>query len=98
MYVALQVTGALSTAGEHKKALEQAEKMEQEYVSLMTGQRSVDGSVGRGNGAGDEDGEETAKKVSVRVHVCTMSNILFTQPYTGQAFFHIQATCCKFSS
>ena len=33
-----QVADALATAGEHKKALDQAEKIEQEFVTLMTGQ------------------------------------------------------------
>lgn len=36
----------MSTAAEHKKALEQAEKMEQEFVALMTGQRTGDGAGG----------------------------------------------------
>ena len=40
------MAGALSTAAEHKKALEQAEKMEQEFVALMTGQRTGDGAGG----------------------------------------------------
>jgi len=33
-----QVADALATAGEHRKALDQAEKIEQEFVTLMTGQ------------------------------------------------------------
>ena len=33
-----QIADALSKVGEHKKAVEQAEKIEQEFVSLMTGQ------------------------------------------------------------
>ncbi len=35
----IQVAHALTTAGEHKKALEQAERIEQEFVSLMTGRK-----------------------------------------------------------
>ena len=35
----LQVAEALSKVREHKKAVEQAEKIEQEFVSLMTGQK-----------------------------------------------------------
>ena len=35
----LKVGDALATAGEHKKALEQAERIEQEFISLMTGQK-----------------------------------------------------------
>ena len=34
-----QVRDALTTAGEHKKALNQAEKIEQEFITLMTGQK-----------------------------------------------------------
>ena len=34
----MQVAEALSKVREHKKAVEQAEKIEQEFVSLMTGQ------------------------------------------------------------
>ena len=33
-----QVADALTTAGEHRKALDQAEKIEQEFITLMTGQ------------------------------------------------------------
>ena len=33
------MAAALATAGEHRKALEEAERMEQEFLSLMTGQR-----------------------------------------------------------
>ncbi len=33
-----QIADALNKVGEHKKAVEQAEKIEQEFVSLMTGQ------------------------------------------------------------
>ena len=29
----------MTTAGEHKKALNQAEKIEQEFITLMTGQK-----------------------------------------------------------
>ena len=39
IYVQLQVADALSTTSEHKKFLEQAEKIEKEFVSLMTGQK-----------------------------------------------------------
>ena len=35
----LKVAEALSKVKEHKKAVEQAEKIEQEFVSLMTGQK-----------------------------------------------------------
>ena len=34
-----KVAEALSKVKEHKKAVEQAEKIEQEFVSLMTGQK-----------------------------------------------------------
>ena len=34
-----QVGDALTTVGEHKKALNQAEKIEQEFITLMTGQK-----------------------------------------------------------
>ena len=36
------MAAALATAGEHRKALEEAERMEQEFLSLMTGQRPRD--------------------------------------------------------
>ena len=35
----IQVAEALTKVREHKKAVDQAEKIEQEFVSLMTGQR-----------------------------------------------------------
>lgn len=35
----VKVAEALSKVKEHKKAVEQAEKIEQEFISLMTGQR-----------------------------------------------------------
>ena len=57
----MQVASALRTAGEHKKALEQAQRMEQEFVSLMTGQRSMVGSLTESEGGEQTKGEELAR-------------------------------------
>ena len=35
----MQVGVALATVGEHRKSLDQAEKIELEFISLMTGQK-----------------------------------------------------------
>ena len=53
-----QVASALGTAAKHRKALEQAQRMEKEFVSFMTGQRGSDGRGGGPDGTGS-DGEET---------------------------------------
>ena len=70
----MQVASALRTAGQHKKTLEQAQRMEQEFLSLVTGQRSVDGSVADSEGGGETEGEESTR-VSPRglVHVCSFT-------------------------
>ena len=70
--VDVQVASALRTAGQHRKALEQAQRMEQEFVSLMTGQRSVDGSLVTVDSDG---GEETEGEESLRVS--TLLALLF---------------------
>ena len=38
-YFLLQVAEALGRVTEHRRALEEAEKIEQEFMTLMTGQR-----------------------------------------------------------
>jgi hypothetical protein len=58
------VASALRTAGQHRRALEQAQRMEQEFVSLMTGQRSVDGSLAADSddcGEEETEGEESTR-------------------------------------
>ena len=67
----VQVAGALGTVGEHRKALEQAERMEQEYVCLMTGQRSVDDSMTQSDVTEREGEEEGETRVRMCIHAYT---------------------------
>ena len=65
-----QVASALKTAGEHRKVLEEAQRMEQEYVSLMTGQRSVEGgSRSSLTGSEETEGETTARVSSAAIEL-----------------------------
>ena len=45
----LQIADALAAVREHKKALTQAEKLEQEFIALMTGQTFSDNINIHGN-------------------------------------------------
>ena len=73
----LQVVGALNTAGEHKKALEQAEKMEQEFVSLMTGQRA-DEDEERQPPLGAEEREGRREVSHLSSHILLLCIVLYT--------------------
>ena len=72
---ALQVACALKTAGEHKKALEQAQRMEQEFMSLVTGQRSVEGDSCMSH-SGSEETEREDATVSFTVICCVCVHML----------------------
>ena len=43
----MKVAETLGQVTEHKKALEEAEKIEKEFMTLMTGQRQSDATSGR---------------------------------------------------
>ena len=56
MCLCVQVTEALGKVMEHKRALEEAEKIENEFMTLMTGQRrsSLEKGIARKNSSSHE--------------------------------------------
>ena len=58
----MKVSAALATVGEHKEALEQAKKMEEEFVVLMTGQKREAENTHHRDGRDGREGREESEE------------------------------------